>query len=260
MLTRKQLKQLRSLRSKKQRSAQGQFLAEGETIVDEILVGMPAELQWLLCSAEYEQRLSAERRSQLGDRLVCCDAKTLAAVSALSTPSPVLAVLHMPQPASGVLDSVSSLALYLDGIRDPGNLGTILRAADWFGVSRIYLSDDCVDLYNPKVIQASMGAFLRVTVAVGSLLAIRAAQPELEIAGARVQGGSDALRYAWPRDTLLVIGSESHGIRSENEAAISQWLTIPRGPHASGSESLNAAMATGILCASYVAWPQGPSE
>ncbi len=146
----------------------------------------------------------------------------------------------------------SGLGLYLDGLRDPGNVGTIWRIADWFGVTRLYTSEDCVDLYNPKVVQASMGAFLRVAARTRPLASLRSEHPQLTILGTCISGGSDGLHYNWPADTLLVIGSESHGIRSAVGELLNGWISIPRGPQSSGAESLNAGVATGILCASYL--------
>ncbi len=260
-LTRNQAKHLRALRGRKYRHAQRQFLAEGETIVAEILAASPQEFRYVVCTPEYFARQSSEVHDQIRGAVFVCDTETFQRISSLDTPPAILAVLDMPAatptnstPLSSEQASlVTGLNLYLDGIRDPGNLGAILRVADWFGHSTLFLSDDCVDLYNPKAIQASMGAFLRLPTRTESLLALRAAHPQLSIVGTRIEGGNNALSCTWQRDTLLVIGSESHGIRESQQGALNDWLSIPRGPHRCGAESLNAAVASGICCAAYVA-------
>lgn len=250
MLSRQQIKTLGSLRAKKNRREQQQFLAEGETIVAEILQAMPEELLLVACDATYYDSLAEPIRRRLQDRLIACDERTLRKISSLDSASPVLAVLRIPeQPAA--IPIVRGLALYLDGIRDPGNLGTILRVADWFGMPHVYATADCVDAYNPKAIQAGMGAFLRVSVITASLPALRQAQPDLQVIGTRVTGGSSVFGYRWQHNNLLVIGSESHGIRENVSQEISNWVSIPSGRATRGAESLNAAVATGILCAAY---------
>lgn len=249
-LTRNQAKHLRALRHRKYRHEHRQYVAEGETIVAEILAAAPVELRYLVCTPDYYARQSPPAQASMMGRVFCCDEKTFVRFSSLDTPPAVLAVLDIP-PARSV--PLLGLNLFLDGIRDPGNLGTILRVADWFGHATVVLSPDCVDVYNAKSIQASMGAFLRVHVRTESLQAIRTAHPQLAIVGTRIDDGADAFNCSWNRETLLVIGSESHGIRPEQQASLDGWLSIPRGPQRSGAESLNAAVATGILCASYLA-------
>ncbi len=250
MLTRNQIKEWRSLGSKKYRRQLQKYIAEGEKIVGEILELMPSDLLYVICTDAYHKSLSSKTIAALGNRVMPCDQSTLDGISALNTPSPVMAIMKLPSMAN-CTTVADGLSLYLDGIRDPGNLGTILRIADWFGVD-VYLSDDCVDVYNPKSIQASMGAFLRVRVNVASLSELQSVNPTLHILGTAIDQGEDALRFAWPKCSLLVIGSESHGIRESNTNIIQRWLSIPRGSNVSGSESLNAAVAAGILCSSHL--------
>jgi RNA methyltransferase, TrmH family len=251
MLSKNQLKHLRSLRSKKNRYAHRQFLVEGETIVGELLGSHLSEIQMLLCTARYERSLSASSREQMSDKLIVCDESVLRSISSLDTPSAVLALLNMPSEPASLLP-IQGLGLYLDGIRDPGNLGTIIRVADWFGLHSISMAEDCVDAYNPKTIQATMGSFLQVRLRTATLASIQAAQPGLPLLGTSIGQGVDALNFQWPSNAMLVIGSESHGVRSENASLISDWLNIPRGKGSSGAESLNAAVAAGILAAAYL--------
>jgi TrmH family RNA methyltransferase len=266
-LTRNQIKHLRGLRSRKYRHAQQQFVAEGPTILAEILAAAPPELRYVVCTPEFFSNQTRQVQTQLADKVYGCDVDTLARISSLDTPASALAVLDIPhkntehQPpvvrgssaAHDLSSAEQTLNLYLDGIRDPGNLGTILRVADWFGHSAVYLSEDCVDVYNAKTIQASMGAFLRVRICTESLNNLRILYPAAVLVGTRIDAGCDALTTVWPRDTLLVIGSESHGIREAHHPLVQRWLSIPRGAGRSGAESLNAAVATGILCASHLA-------
>ena len=149
-ITQAEIKQIRSLREKKFRDAYGLFVVEGEKMVQEALL------------SDFEV-VRVWRRDEIGEA-------AMARISQLSTPSPVLAVVARPEPAGIVLQR--SLCLGLDGIRDPGNLGTILRIADWFGVETVFASDDCVDQFNPKVIQASMGSVFRVRVVTADLVDI----------------------------------------------------------------------------------------
>lgn len=273
-LTAAQVKHLRGLQAKKVRYQQQQFVAEGATIVSEIMSLRPPSLRYVVCTPEYYQQLDSAAGRALHGQIFCCDASTLKRISSLDTAPPVLALLDMPaallmsqaEQTQPVPSSVApkedgalkfhlapGLHLYLDGIRDPGNMGTMLRVADWFGHAQLFLSDDCVDPYNSKTIQASMGAFLHVRPQLACLHELKAAHPELSIMGTRIDGGEDGLGYHWQRDTLLVIGSESHGIRDTQQAAVDGWLSIPRGIQRSGFESLHAAVAAGILCAAYLA-------
>lgn len=169
-------------------------------------------------------------------------------ISGLTTPNSVLAVAQWPDEWPGATLFQTDICLYLDGIQDPGNLGTILRIADWFGFPAVFCSPDSVDVFSQKVVQASMGAVFRVPVrevALPALLAESAAPPP--VMGA-VLGGSDLFQTDLPRHGLLVIGNEGRGIGSAVEPLLSHRLTIPKHP-AGRAESLNAAVATGILAA-----------
>ena len=169
-------------------------------------------------------------------------------ISSLSTPNSVLAIAQWPDewPDSRLLQS--DICLYLDGIQDPGNLGTILRIADWFGFPAVFCSPDCVDVFSPKVVQATMGAIFRVATREIPLTELLAPlSPAPPVMGA-VLGGADIFQSALPRNGLLVIGNEGRGIGPATEQLLTHRLTIPRHP-GGGAESLNAAVATGILAA-----------
>lgn len=168
-------------------------------------------------------------------------------ISALQSPGEVLAVVDMPdEPLSSTWLS-GDICLYVDGLQDPGNLGAIWRIADWFGFPALFCSPDSVDAYNPKVIQASMGAFLRVPTLEIALETLLERHPGLPVLGAAMDGLS-VFDWHVPQNGVLVIGQEGRGLSPGAEAMLTQRLTIPRHP-AGGAESLNAAVATGIFAA-----------
>ena len=229
-ITQAEIKQIRSLREKKFRDEYGLFVVEGEKMVREAL------------DSAFEV-VRVWRRDEIGEA-------AMARISQLSTPSPVLAVVARP-PQAAMPDPEPGLCLALDGIRDPGNLGTILRTADWFGVQTVYLSADCVEPYNPKVIQSSMGSIFRVRTATADL-------PELarrfREAGRPVYGtfldGTDLYRRELSPEGLVVMGNEAAGIRPEVAAQVDARLLIPSFGR-SGAESLNVAVATAVTLSEF---------
>ena len=225
------IKHIRSLGTKKGRNASGLFVVEGEKMVAEAL----------------QSRFGVEavyRREEIGEA-------AMARISQLSTPSPVLAVLRQEAPAAL---PEQGLFLALDGIRDPGNLGTILRTADWYGLDAVYASPGTVDLYNPKVVQATMGAIFRVRFHYTAL-------PELcrrwtgPVYGTFLDGGniySKTLETGFEHPALVITGSEADGISPEVAACVTERLYLPPWPEDDpGSESLNAAVATALTLAEF---------
>jgi TrmH family RNA methyltransferase len=171
------------------------------------------------------------------------EAFELEKMSMLQTPNQVLAVAMMPQQVKA-LDLVDQLTLVLDGIQDPGNMGTIIRTADWFGIRQIVASEDTVDVYNPKVIGATMGSFMRVSVTYKNL-AEWMPTVKLPVYGALLEGENIFTTNA-VKEGLLVIGSEGKGIRENILDLITHPVTIPK---IGGAESLNAGIAAGIIVA-----------
>lgn len=167
-------------------------------------------------------------------------------ISALTSPQQVLAVAEIP---TATPSPWGHGAFFLDGIRDPGNLGTILRVADWFGFSAVFCSPDCADAFSPKVVQASMGAIFRMPVFEMELDEVLAIAPECAVLGA-VLDGENVFGAQYAGSNLLVVGGEGSGMRRETEHRLTKRLTIPRAP-GSEAESLNAAVAAGILAAVY---------
>ncbi len=168
-------------------------------------------------------------------------------ISVLMTPNSVVAIAPLPEVPPDPVLAEHDLCLYLDGIQDPGNMGTILRVADWFGLPAVFCAPDCVDVFSPKVVQASMGAIFRIKTTEITLSDLLDTVPNLPVMGA-VLGGTDVFQAEWPKNGLLVIGNEGKGVSMATQHLLTHLLTIPRHP-AGGAESLNAAVATGILVA-----------
>lgn len=238
------IKQVKSLQQRKYRRKYGQYVVEGVKLVGELMAHAPADILTVYATDAW---LTAhpEASAMLGTRLVSVSDKSLGRMSGLRTPNQVLAVATIRE--SNILPErlQQGLSLYLDGIQDPGNFGTILRTADWFGLPYVFASPDSANLHTPKVIQATMGAFLRVPVVSIELPDLLGQAPgHYPVYGALLDG-EDVRTHSKRHPALLVIGNESQGIRPE----VLPYITHPvRIPGRGGAESLNAAVATGILC------------
>jgi TrmH family RNA methyltransferase len=231
VISRSEIQLLRSLRDKKHREELGLYAVEGEKIVAELLAaGHPFE-------SIYATDAWAGRTTH---RITGPD---MAKASHFPTPSPVLAVGRVSRATLAPGELESGLTLALDGVQDPGNVGTIIRIADWFGVDRVVLSPGCADLHSQKVIQASMGSFARVRCMVAelpaSLSGLRAPVIGCALEGRDVHGMGPL------KDAVLVIGSEGRGLSGDVASILSYSVTIPGTGRA---ESLNAAVAAAIIC------------
>ncbi len=234
MLNKNELKYIQSLCQKKQRQAEGLFIAEGTKIVEE-LDASKFTVHKYFALASWADKYAGNVQ------LVRVTEEELRKISQLQTPNQVLALVEQKVPGYPP-DLVKGLSLVLDGIQDPGNLGTIIRIADWFGIHQVIVSPDTVELFNPKVIQSTMGSFLRVEIWCESLLPILE-KVELPVYGALLEG--ESIHSVQPiQNGILVIGNESKGIRAELFPHITHPITIPR---LGGAESLNAAVAAGII-------------
>jgi len=238
MLSKAQIKFIQSLQRNKFRSEYQQYIAEGAKIVPE-LIQAGAKIAQLYALPEWiTQNSLLLKQRQIAVETITAD--ELAKISALAAPNQVLAIIAMPQYETKTVSEGLSIAL--DSIRDPGNLGTIVRTADWFGIKRVYCSFDCVDLYNPKTVQSTMGSIARVEVVYIDLEELFNANPKVSVFAADMQGKS-LYDTTMPENGFLLIGSESHGV-SPALLSRSQQITIPRF---GGAESLNAAIAAGII-------------
>jgi len=235
MVTKSELKYIQSLSDKKVRLETGCFIAEGVKLVGEMIAaGYPLKAVYALDSWESPDPSIEVTR---------IEAFELEKMSMLQTPNQVLAVAIMPQKKE-VLNLEGPLTIVLDGIQDPGNMGTIIRTADWFGITQIVASEDTVDVYNPKVIGATMGSFMRVSVTYKNL-AEWIPTIKLPVYGALLEG-ENVFTIKTPNKGLLVIGSEGKGIRENIIDFITHPVTIPKTGNA---ESLNAGIAAGIIVA-----------
>ncbi len=237
MPTKAELQHLRALRDKKEREAAGLFVVEGEKVVAELLA---AKFLFQKIYATGAWRTPGTASSASIERLT--DAE-MARVTHFPTPSSVLAIGQIQRTSlpAGELDR--GLTLALDGVQDPGNVGTLLRIADWFAFDRVVLSPDCADLFHQKVINASMGSFARVRTHTANLPTIFATA-QAPILGCLLDG-EDVHALPPLRDAVIVIGSEGRGLSAEVEALVTRRVTIPR---IGGAESLNAAVAAAIVC------------
>jgi TrmH family RNA methyltransferase len=240
LISKAQIKLIQSLKQIKFRREHGLFVAEGVKIVEELIKSdiRVKEIYGLLEWVEEEQDVCEKE----GIEVFRVNQKELERISFLTTPNQVLAVCEMPEINAEEV-SAQGIQLALDGIRDPGNLGTIIRTTDWFGVKEIICSDDCVDVYNPKVVQASMGSIARVKVVYTDLVQyLQKARTDIY---ATVLGGN-SIFDAKPGEGIYIIGNESKGIRPEVLQQANHKISIPSN---GGAESLNASVATGIVLA-----------
>lgn len=230
-MTKAEIQRLRDLKERKHRQAQGRFVVEGEKVVHELLAG-GFPLEAIYATDEFQARVPVHRITP----------QEMERISHFPTPSPVLAVGRIDDRplAPGAVNH--GLTLALDGVQDPGNVGTLIRIADWFGLARLILSPDSADRFSQKTINASMGSFARVAAHVAEL-------PPL-LSGASVPvlgcdlGGDDARMLTPVADAVVVIGNEGRGLSPAVRATLKRRLTIRRRGQA---ESLNAAVAAGII-------------
>lgn len=238
-LSKAKQKWIRSLQQKKNRDLESLFVVEGEKSVLEGILALSSHLEILVTLESFASQIP----SQFYSSTFTVTTKELEQISDLKTPNKCLAVFRRPE--TSLLPNVLSIAL--DGIQDPGNMGTILRLADWFGVKQLICSKDTVDCYNSKVIQSSMGAIYRIPVHYVDLAGFLQNSPQQKF-GAMLNG-KNYKEVDYPQDAILIMGNEGKGVRPEIEALFDVPVTIPRFGEA---ESLNVATATAILLAEIV--------
>lgn len=239
MISKSQVKFIKSLQLKKYRKEEQCFVVDGEKGVAEVLASN-FTIEMLIATEAYLER-AGQPLEKIKKSLFIVSEKQLTQLSSFQTNESVLAVVRQ-KPNQVLTLSKNEFALALDDIRDPGNLGTIIRTADWFGIRKIVASEQTADFYNPKVINATMGSFTRVQFAYGDL---KASIPQL---ASNVYGtfmkGEDIHQTDFADQGVIVIGNEGQGISPPIQSLITHRITIPG---AAGAESLNAAVATGIV-------------
>ncbi len=255
MISKSRIKYIRSLEQKKHRTAEGVFVAEGRKLVSDIIVFfepvyIAATSEWLADNRTLATDL-CNRFSTLTIDEVTED--ELQRISQLETPQQVLVVFRQKEDNSKMSEvATDNLCLALDGVQNPGNLGTIVRIADWFGIRHIYCSAACADVYNPKTVQATMGAMARVKVHYVNLVEeLSVLSSTVPVYGTFLDGDNMYAKTLSPTG-VIIMGNEGRGISSEVEQYVSERILIPNYPVGSPtSESLNVAIATSIVCAEF---------
>ncbi len=249
MLSKKIVKYIQSLSHKKLRDEEGAFIAEGPKVVAELLSSQNfvckivcAEKEWLLSN-------KGLFNNPLSD-IYEIDEDSLQKISLLKTPNKIVAIFNKKN-ANTNPQLLNKITLILDSISDPGNMGTIIRIADWFAIENIICSEDCVDCYNPKVIQSTMGSLARVNIFYTDLEAFFSSHENISIYAATLSG-KDVSEFKGLHEGFILIGNESKGISEELLDLSKNQITIPRYGNA---ESLNAAVATGIILSHMTPYP-----
>ncbi len=246
MLSKAKIKYIQSLHQKKNRQKERVFIAEGVKIVEEILNQNQFKVHSLLATESWINK-SITISNKYKGKLTRIHSKELKKISTLKNPKEILALVEFSNTSAAPSVTETSLNLVLENIQDPGNMGTIIRIADWFGIANIFCSEGCVDVYNSKVIQATMGSFLRVTVNYTNLEQLFKSHSKIPVYGA-VLGGMDIYKTELTEPGFLLIGNEGKGLSHPIQKYISKKITIPKQ---GAAESLNAAVATGILCSCF---------
>ncbi len=246
MITAACIKQIRSLSRKKFRKELGLFIVEGEKAVSELLSHKNWEIHHIYALGDWLNKNQVPGNVPSEKVSV----KELKRISSLTTPNNVLAIVKIPEWKISEINPAGDLTLMLDNIQDPGNLGTIIRTADWFGIENIICSESTAEVFNPKVIQASMGSFMRVKVVYTSLKTyLESLSEQIPVMGA-VLHGKNIYTTEIPDKGILITGNESQGISDDLENMITHKISIPlfhKKEKNQLPESLNAAIATGII-------------
>ena len=238
MVSKNQIKRITSLQQKKYRKQEQLFFVEGVKGVQELLASNFELVELFTTNSE----LFTVDKSK-----VCAITEVeLQKISALTTPNVCLALFKIP---SAVSFEETGLIVALDDVRDPGNLGTIIRLCDWFGIKTLYCSEESVDVYNPKVVQATMGSISRVNVVYGNLEKLLS-ETKLPVFGTFMDG-KNIYKEQLPSEGIIVMGNEANGISKPIENLISQRIAIPRFGDLQATESLNVATATAIVLSEF---------
>ena len=234
MISKNQIKNITRLKQKKYRQQEGLFIAEGRKVIEEFL-NSTFKLVDLFTTETFDV-----------DQEVIISENELKKISCLTTPNKALAVFKIPEDLNLQSDG---LILALDSVRDPGNLGTIIRLCDWFGVNQLVCSQETVDCYNPKVVQATMGSLTRVAIHYVDLEDYLQ-KADLPVFGAFMEG-KDVYKSKMPKAGVLVLGNEANGISKAIEACVTDKISIPRFGALQATESLNVATAGAILLSEF---------
>jgi RNA methyltransferase, TrmH family len=247
MLVKSQVKYIQSLGQKKFRNEEGLFIAEGPKVVKELMESGTIKLQQIYALHEWVDENSSLLKRQPETEIIIITQAELERISQLTTPNKVLAVAHQFDPVA-TIETKGKVLLALDTIQDPGNLGTLIRIADWFGISHIVCSEDCADVYNPKVVQSTMGSIARVRLSYLDLAEWLEENHDCRVY-ATVMDGQDISGMKKITEGIILIGNESKGIAPDILQHANVKITIPGKGSA---ESLNAAVAAGVVLSHLV--------
>ena len=239
MLSKNQIKIITSLSQKKYRKQHQLFIAEGKKVIEELLPNF--DLEWLFCVGDLNfKNVDKNKVYQVTDT-------EIKKISVLTTATNCLAVFRIPEEREN--KELKGLIVALDDIRDPGNLGTIIRLCDWFGIETLLCSEETVDVYNPKVVQATMGSISRVNVIYGNIVEILKTT-SLPVFGTFMDG-ENIYKKELPKEGIIVMGNEANGISVEIEKIAKNKISIPRFGKLQETESLNVATATAIILSEF---------
>ena len=250
MLSKNKIKLIQSLNRKKSRDESGTFLVEGNKMVEEAMRS-GFEIELVVCTSGFADQ-HPEMDSHTTE-IIITDSESIAKASLLQNPQDALAIVCQPKNISTTINLEKELCLALDFIQDPGNLGTILRIVDWYGINHIICSENTVDVFNPKVVQASMGAIFRVKTFVTDLTSYiqTSTQSDIPVYGTFLEGQNIYQQTLSPNG-IIVLGNEGNGISDPIARLVTQKLLIPSfSTHPNKPESLNVAIATAICCSEF---------
>ncbi len=250
MLSKNKIKLIQSLNRRKNRDESGVFLVEGNKMVEEA-IRSGFEIELLVCTSDF-----VNNHPEISNRekeLIETDNESLSKASLLQNPQDALAIVRQPVNIYPETNLEKDLCLALDFIQDPGNLGTILRIADWYGINHVVCSENTVDVFNPKVVQASMGAIFRIKVEIAELSVFinSAAENGIPVYGTFLEG-KNIYEQTLSSNGIVVLGNEGNGISDPISRLVTQKLLIPCfSTHENKPESLNVAIAAAICCSEF---------
>jgi TrmH family RNA methyltransferase len=252
LLSKAKIKLIRSLEQKKYRYQNRLFLVEGDKNVREML-GSSLYVRCILAKAAWIEELPGHLISNQVE-VIAVEEKELSQISFLKTPNQAVALVEIPTHEIVFTDIVSGLSLFLDRVQDPGNLGTIIRIADWFGIQHVICGEGCADPYNPKTVQSTMGALTRVKVYVSNVLffeQLKNSFPDFPIYGTFLDG-NNIYKESLNEKAVIIMGNESKGISKDIGFYVNKRILIPSYPAGEDtSESLNVATAAAIVCSEF---------
>ena len=242
MINKSVVKYIQSLQHKKFRDEHNSFIAEGPKVVEEFLTNNIFECEQIYCTKNALANLNTKLKTTFENKITVIQDFELDKISAFATPNNIVAVFTKKSTPSSINIS-KKITLFLDDIQDPGNLGTIIRTADWFGIETIFCSNNTADCYNPKVVQSTMASLGRVNVCYGNIEYELAKHSNI-LKYAAVLGGKSVKEVGIIKEGIIIIGNESKGVSTNVLAMVNEKITISK---IGTAESLNAAVAAGII-------------